>query len=81
MLNTRTGQLISYSQDNPEAKSVKNLPDWMARSYGGNRPETTTQTQVNIYTGPGANPKNLISDTMWLVNSGAPQTASVSGVD
>lgn len=81
LLNTRTGELYSYSQDNPENKSVKNLPQWMSRAYGGPRPGTTTPVQMNIYAGPGADPKNLISDTMWLVNSGAPQTASVSGVD
>lgn len=80
LLNTRTGELYAYSQENPDLKETKNLPSWMARSYGGVRPGEAPQTQVNIYTGPGANPKNLISDTMWLVNSGA-ATSSIAGAD
>jgi hypothetical protein len=81
LLNTQTGDILAYSQENPEMKETKNLPDWLARSYGGNRPGTPgPQTQVNIYTGPGTDPKNLVSDTMWLVSSGA-ATTSVAGVD
>jgi phage-related protein len=81
LLNTQTGDILAYSQENPEMKETKNLPDWLARSYGGNRPGPgPQQTQVNIYTGPGTDPKNLVSDTMWLVSSGA-ATTSVAGVD
>ena len=84
LLNTNTGEFISYSEDNPDLKSTKQLPSWMQRSYGGNGSHTTQvnqQTQLNLYTGPGANPNSLISDTMWLVNTGAPGAVSVSGQD
>lgn len=80
LLNTNTGEFMSYSEDNALNKSTKNLPDWMARSYGGTKPQTQVQqTQLNLYTGPGADPKNLISDTMWLANFGGAAVASVAG--
>lgn len=84
LLNTNTGQLQAYSEDNPLNKQTHNLPAWMARSYGGPNPNAqpnTQQTQVNIYTGPGPDARNLISDTMWLVGTGAPSVASVAGQD
>lgn len=82
LLNTNTNQLIAYSQDNPDNKAVHNLAPWLANSYGGTKTQPITQqTQLNLYTGPGASPQSLISDTMWLVNTGAPQTASVAGSD
>jgi hypothetical protein len=80
MLNTRTGEIYAYSQENPDLKETKNLPDWMARAYGGTRPGEASSTQVNLYVGPGADPKSLISDTMWLVNSGA-ATTSIAGAE
>jgi hypothetical protein len=84
LLNTNTGQLQAYSEDNPLNKQTHNLPAWMARSYGGPNPNAQPNTQlaqVNIYTGPGPDARNLISDTMWLVGTGGPAVASVAGAE
>jgi phage-related protein len=80
LLNTNTGQLMAYSEDNALNKSTKNLPDWFSRAYEPSKVQpVSSQTQMNIYTGPGSDPKNLIADTMWLANYGAPSVASVAG--
>jgi phage-related protein len=84
LLNTNTGQVYGYSEDNPLNKQTHNMPAWLARSYGGPNPNAqpnTQQTQVNIYTGPGPDARNLISDTMWLVGTGSPSVASVAGAE
>jgi phage-related protein len=81
LLNTRTNEIYAYSQQNPDLKETHSLPDWMARSYGGVRPgEPQLPPQLNLYVGPGSDPKRLISDTMWLVNS-SPAVTSVAGSD
>lgn len=79
LLNTNNGQIMAYSEDNAMNKSTKELPAWFAKSYGGNRETVQQQTQLNLYTGPGANPKNLIADTMWLANYAGAPVVSLSG--
>ena len=79
LLNTNNGQIMAYSEDNPMNKSTKELPRWFAKSYGGNRETVQQQTQLNLYTGPGADPKNLIADTMWLANYAGAPVVSLAG--
>lgn len=84
LLNTNTGQLQAYSEDNPLNKQTHNLPQWLSRSYGGPNPNAqpnVQQNQLNLYIGPGADASSLISDTMWLANTGAPSVASVAGAE
>ena len=79
LLNTNNGQIMAYSEDNPMNKSTKELPAWFAKSYGGNRETVQQSTQLNLYTGPGADPKNLIADTMWLANYAGAPVVSLAG--
>lgn len=85
LLNTQTGQVYAYSQDNPDNKAVHNLPDWFSRAYGGNGTHGGTPpvqaTQLNIYAGPGQSTQQMMSDSMWLVSTGGASVASVSGAD
>lgn len=81
LLNTNNGQIMAYSEDNSQNKSIKELPAWFAKSYGGNREVVQQQTQLNLYTGPGADPKNLIADTMWLANYAGAPVVSLAGRD
>jgi hypothetical protein len=82
LLNTATGDVYAYSQENPLQKTTHNLPSWFDRAYGGTRPELQQPrlANVNIFAGPGQNPRDMMNETMWLVNnSGA--AASVAGVE
>lgn len=82
LLNTNTGQVITYSEDNPQNQNTKQLPPGFAKAYGGNRQAPAVQqNNLNMYVGPGPNPMQMMSDTMWLVGTGAPQVASVAGHD
>lgn len=84
LLNTNTGQVIDYSEDNPDNKAVHNLPSWFSRAYGGANPnaQPNTQTnQLNMYVGPGGTPMQMMQDSMWLISTGAPSVASVAGAD
>lgn len=73
LLNKNTGQLISYSQDNPGNQNVQNVPSWMNGLYdfrgGGNA--NPGVGELNIYAGPGQSPHDMMSEAMWLVNTGA----------
>ncbi|QHB37443.1 tail length tape measure protein [Mycobacterium phage Onyinye] len=82
LLNTATGEVYSYSEDNPMQKTTHNLPDWFSRAYGGTRPELQPPrlAQVNIFAGPGQTPRDMMNESMWLVNNDA-AAASVAGVD
>jgi Peptidase_C39 like family len=82
LLNTNTNQLVAYSEDNPQNQAVHNLPQWLSRAYGGPNPNAQPNTQTNIlnqYVGPGQTPVGMMSDSMWLISTGAPAVASVAG--
>ncbi len=74
MLNTKTGQLVSYSQDKPEKQNQMNIPSFLQGLYGygkyndqnSNQP---VQQQLNIFAGPGQSPAQVANETMWLVNT------------
>lgn len=73
LLNKNTGQLISYSQDNPGNQNVQNVPSWLNQTYdyrgGGNA--NPGVGQLNIWASPGQSPHDMMSEAMWLVNTGA----------
>jgi len=74
LLNTKTGQLVSYSQDNPEKQNQMNVPSFLQGLYGygkyneQNRNQTVQQ-QLNVFAGPGQSPAQVANETMWLVNT------------
>jgi hypothetical protein len=76
LLNTRTGQIYAYSEDNPLNKNVINTP--FAGAYNQPSPIQNQNNQMNIYTGPGQSPMQMMQNTMWMVSTGAPQVASVA---
>jgi hypothetical protein len=80
LLNTSTNQLYTYSEDNPLNKNTFEVPVWQ-RSYTQTPPPTTISQQTNIYAGPGQTPRDMMNETMWLVGTGSPAVASVSGQD
>lgn len=72
LLNKNTGQLLSYSHDNPEAKNAANVPSWMNSWYdynGKGNPNPQVNQQLNVYAGPGQSPAAMMNETMWLVNT------------
>lgn len=73
LLNKNTGQLISYSQDNPGNQNVKNVPGFLNQTYdyGGGYNANPGIGELNIYAGPGQSPHDMMSEAMWLVNTGA----------
>lgn len=73
LLNKNTGQLLSYSHDNPEAKNTHNVPSWMKTWYdynGKGNPNPQVSQQLNIFAGPGQSPAEMMNQTMWMVNTG-----------
>lgn len=81
LLNTKTNQLQTYSEDNPLNKNTFNVPTWQ-QSYA-QQPNTQQglPPQVNIYTGPGQSPRDMMNESMWLVSTGSGSVASVAGSD
>jgi hypothetical protein len=77
LYNTRTGQVYAYSEDNPLNKNTINLP--FGTGIGQQPASIGTQVnQMNMYTGPGQSPMQMMQNTMWMVSTGAPQVASVA---
>lgn len=80
LLNTRTNQLQTYSEDNPLNKNTFDIPLWQ-RSYQQQQTPPSLPPQVNIYAGPGQTPQAMMAESMWLATTGGPAVASVAGVD
>jgi hypothetical protein len=73
LLNKNTGQLLSYSMDNPQQQDVSKVPSWMNSWYdynGKGNPNPQVNQQLNIYAGPGQSPGEMMNETMWMVNTG-----------
>ncbi|ANW64019.1 hypothetical protein BCA37_10800 [Mycobacterium sp. djl-10] len=71
LLNQNTGQLLSYSMDNPENKSTMNVPGWMNDLYGygnGNANPQVSQ-ELNLYAGPGMSVGQTMNEFAWLINT------------
>lgn len=76
-LNKNTGQLIAYSEDNPQNQDVMNVPAWLNQTYdygGGQNPNPRSGDQFIIYGGPGQSAGQLLNASMWAV-----QTRGTSG--
>jgi hypothetical protein len=71
LLNKSTGQLISYSQDNPAKQDVMNGSSFLNAlyGYGGGNTNPQVSQQLNVYAGPGQSPAAMMNETMWLVNT------------
>jgi len=76
LLNTRTGEIYTYSEDNPLNKNTIRTP--FAGAYTQPPAIQNQNNQMNIYTGPGQSPMQMMQNTMWMVSTGAPQVASVA---
>lgn len=78
LMNENTGQLLTYSQDNPLNKNVFNVPGFFNGLYGwgkygptgGGNPNPQINQQWNLYAGPGQSPAQMMNETMWLVGNG-----------
>lgn len=71
-LNKNTGQLIAYSADNPENKDVMKVPSFLNQTYdygSGQNPNPGTNTEFNIYAGPGQSASSLLNESMWMVST------------
>lgn len=77
LLNTNTGQLYTYSADNPLNKNVLS-PGFQQAYAQTNANQTPQYNQLNVYAGPGQSTGQMMSDTMWMVNT-SPATASAAG--
>jgi hypothetical protein len=77
LLNTRTNELQTYSEDNPLNKNTFNVPLWQ-RSYLTQPTPPAVQIQQNLYVGPGQTPQQNMSDQMWAASTGA-GAVSVAG--
>jgi hypothetical protein len=73
MLNKNTGQLISYSQDNPQKQNTLAGSSFINGLYGygqGGAAASPGVGQLNIYAGPGQSVGATMNEAMWLVNTG-----------
>lgn len=69
-LNKNTGDLIAYSEDNPENKDVMKVPSWMNQTYdygSGQNPNPQVNNQFNIWGGVGQSAGDLLSASAWMV--------------
>ena len=81
LLNTRTNELMTYSEDNPLNKNTFAIsPMFQSYDHTPNAQQPLPPT-VNIYTGPGQTPRDMMNESMWLVSTGAPAVASVAGAE
>jgi hypothetical protein len=80
LLNTNNGSLYTYSQNDPLNKNVLN-PGFQQAYDHTNAPQQLTPTvgSVNVYAGPGQTTQQMMSDTMWMVGTGAPSVVSAAG--
>ena len=72
LLDKNSGELLSYSQMNPDDKRRHKVPGWLnwAYDYRGNSMESGVQAQLNVYAGPGQSVHDTMNETMWLVHAG-----------
>ncbi|OIN79350.1 phage tail protein [Mycobacterium malmoense] len=76
LLNKNTGQLITYSEDNPQNQNALTVPSWLNQTYdyGGGRNPNPGIGSLTIYAGPGASAAQLFNHANW-----AAATAGTSG--
>ncbi|AXN43472.1 hypothetical protein MM1218R_01524 [Mycobacterium marinum] len=71
LLNTNTGQLLSYSRDNPGNQNALAVPGLLnaAYGYGGGNPNPQVNQQLNVYAGPGQPAGEMLREVVWMVNT------------
>lgn len=71
LLNTNTGQLLSYSRDNPGNQNALAVPGFLnaAYGYGGGNPNPQVNQQLNVYAGPGQPVGEMLREVVWMVNT------------
>lgn len=71
LLNQNTGQLISYSRDNPGNQNALNIPPWMSQAlgYGGGNSNPQVNQQLNVYAGPGQPVGEMVREVVWMVDT------------
>lgn len=76
LLDKNTGQLITYSEDNPQNQNALTVPSWLNQTYdyGGGRNPNPGIGSLTIYAGPGASAAQLFNHANW-----AAATAGTSG--
>lgn len=70
LLNTNTGQLYTSSQTNPYNKNVL-LPGFQQAYQTTDANQNIIYNSVNIIGAPGQSMKDVLSDSMFMVHSGA----------
>lgn len=76
LLNTNTGQLYTYSQDNPLNKNT--LTPGFDQAYNHTfANQTPSIYNTNVYAGPGETTQQAFSNTMWAVNT-SPEVISAA---
>lgn len=78
LLNQNTGQLISYSRDNPGNQNALNIPPWMTQAlgYGGGNANPGIG-QMNVYAGPGQSTGEMMREVVWMVDTSGPPTGAM----
>lgn len=72
LLNKNTGQLLTYSEDNPGNQNALTVPGFLNQTYdygGGQNPNPAINAQYNIYAGPGQSPGEMLNEVNWMVNT------------
>lgn len=75
LLNKNTGELLSYSQDNPGNQNVLPGMDFINALYGygkygkGGNENPQVSQQLNVYAGPGQSSSEMMREVVWMVNS------------
>lgn len=73
LLDQNTGQLLAYSQDNPQDKRGHNVPGMI------HQPDyQQAQNNINVYGGPGSDPRDNTRQMMFQVKAAA-MTGATSG--
>lgn len=67
LLDEQTGQLMAWSDENPEDKRTHNVPGWMQSNVDKKRGEKIRD--LNVYVGPGSDPGETMNAAMWMVTS------------
>lgn len=76
LLNKNTGQLITYSEDNPGNQNTLNGNAFINGLHGwnGSNPNPQNNIQWNVYAGPGQSPGEMLNEVNWMY-----ETAGTNG--
>lgn len=80
LLNTNTGYLNSYSQDNPGNQNSLAIPPWIAQAlgYGGGNQNPQVNQELNVYAGPGQPAHEMLREVVWMANTAGPANGAMA---